>query len=93
MNWLLILGVVIVLTIIAFATHLLLTWFERRGWVYYRTPDRPQPRSLGILEEIYQPSVSHVTDQEIILDTIADQNESGDPENPDEPDQSTPPLP
>lgn len=84
MNWLLIIGVVAVLGIMAFAAHLLLTWFERRGWVYYRTPNRPRPRSLGILEEIYQPSVSHVTDQEIILDTVADQTESGDPETPDE---------
>ena len=85
MNWLLIVGVITVLGITAFATHLLLTWFERRGWVYYRTPNRPRPRSLGILEEIYQPSISHGTDQEIILDSVADRSESGDPENPDEP--------
>jgi hypothetical protein len=84
-GWVLAVAVILVLGIMALATHLVLTWFERRGWVYYRTPDKPRPRSLGILEEIYQPSVSHVTEQEIILDTVADQSESGDPETPNEP--------
>lgn len=84
-GWVLAVAVILVLGIMALATHLVLTWFERRGWVYYRTPDKPRPRSLGILEEIYQPSVSHVTEQEIILDTVADRNESGDPETPNEP--------
>lgn len=79
MIWLLVAGVAIVLGIVAFCVHLLLTWFERRGWVYYRTPDKPKPRSLGYLEEIYQPSSSHVIEEQITEETIADATESGEP--------------
>ncbi len=90
MNWILIVGVVAVLAIIAFATHLLLAWFEKRGWVYYRSTDAPRPRSLGLLEEIYQPSTTHVVDQETLEDSLKDQTETGDPDRPGtyNPDQS-----
>lgn len=73
-----ILVVVAVLALVLIAGHLLLTWAERRGWVYYRTTDRPRPRSLGLFEEIYQPSVSHVMEQQATEATEADQSESGE---------------
>lgn len=73
-----ILVVVAVLALVLIAGHLLLTWAERRGWVYYRSTDRPRPRSLGLFEEIYQPSVSHVTEQQATEETEADQSESGE---------------
>jgi hypothetical protein len=82
MPWYLILGVVVVLGIVALATHLLLTSFNKRGWVYYRNPDAPKGSSLGPLDEIYQPSVTHVIDQQALEDSLKDQSESGDPESP-----------
>lgn len=74
---LVIVGVVVVLAIVALIVHLFLTWFEKRGWVYYRSADRPRPQSLGLLEEIYQPSITHVVEQDVTEDTEADQPESG----------------
>lgn len=69
---------VVVLVAVLVAGHLLLTWAERRGWVYYRSADRPRPRSLGLLEEIYQPSITHVIDQQVTEETEADQAGSGE---------------
>lgn len=60
------------LLIAAVAVHLALTWANRRGYVWYRNSDRPPPRSLGLLEEIYQPSVEHVIEQQATEDTEAD---------------------
>lgn len=70
-------GVVVVLLGVALIVHLFLTWFEKKGWVYYRSTDRPRPQSLGLLEEIYQPSITHVVEQDITDETEADQPESG----------------
>ena len=76
--WLALAGGVVGLVLVLVAGHLLLTWAERRGWVYYRSTDRPRPRSLGLLEEIYQPSITHVIDQQVTEETEADQAESGE---------------
>ncbi len=70
-------GVVVVLVVVALIVHLFLTWFEKKGWVYYRSANRPRPQSLGLLEEIYQPSITHVIEQETTEETEADQPESG----------------
>jgi hypothetical protein len=77
-------GIVVVLAVAAGVVHLLLTWMERRGWIWYRTTDRPRPSSLGLIEEIYQPSVEHVIEQQISEDTEADQAAQGEPEGTDE---------
>lgn len=82
MSWILIVGAVATLGLVAFGTHLLLTWSNRRGWVYYRNPDAPRGSSLGLLEEIYQPSVTHAVDQQTLEDSVKDQTESGGPEDP-----------
>jgi len=78
MLWVTLIAAVVILMLVLVAGHLLLTWAERRGWVYYRSTDRPRPRSLGLFEEIYQPSVTHVIDQEVTEETEADQTESGE---------------
>ena len=78
MLWVALIAVVVILMLVVVAGHFLLTWAERRGWVYYRSTDRPRPRSLGLFEEIYQPSVTHVIDQEVTEKTEADQTESGE---------------
>ena len=54
----------------------------RRGWVYYRSEDQPRPSSLGLIEEIYQPSIEHVTEEKTGEQSRADQAESGDGEEP-----------
>ena len=75
--FLVIVGIVAVLALVGLAIHVVLTWADRRGWVYYRNPGRRMPPSLGLLEEIYQPSISHVVDQQVTEDTEADQDPSG----------------
>ena len=78
MMWVSLATGVVVLVAVLVAGHLLLTWAEQHGWVYYRSADRPRPRSLGLLEEIYQPSITHVIDQQVTEETEADQAESGE---------------
>lgn len=90
MSWLVgnemnpVLGIVAILGVLAvaaLAVHLLLTWMDRRGWIWYRTKDRPRPGSLGLLEEIYQPSVEHVIEQAVTEETEADQAALGEPDD------------
>jgi len=57
-------------------------WAAGRGWVYNKY--NPRPRGSGIpttLDEIYQPSVEHVTEEQASEATRADQDESGDKPN------------
>ena len=83
MEWVLIAVLAaVVVGIVVVAGHLTLTWAARRGWIYYRDSNRPRPHTLGLVEEIYQPSIEHVIDQEVSEATEADQAESGDPETP-----------
>ena len=78
MLWVTLIAVVVILMVVLVAGHFVLTRAERRGWVYYRSTDRPRPRSLGLFEEIYQPSVTHVMDQQLTGITEADQTKSGE---------------
>lgn len=88
MLWLILFCVIAVLALVLVAGHSLLTWAERRGWVYYRSTDRPRPHSLGLFEEIYQPSVTHVIDHQVTEETEADQSESGEGANQDPPSEA-----
>jgi len=57
-------------------------WAGRRGWVYNK--HNPRPRGAGmpkILDEIYQPSVEHVIEQEASERTSADRSDSGVPDD------------
>jgi len=63
--------------------YLILTSFNKRGWVYYRNPDAPKGSLLGTIDEIYQPASAHVVDQQAPEDSVRDQPESGDPDTPD----------
>lgn len=63
--------------IAVYGMHRLAVWAEGRGWIYYRRKDRPAPLPMGLLEEIYQPSIEH-TIVELSEEAIrADQDESG----------------
>lgn len=78
-----VIGIIVALMIAGLTVHLVLTGMDRRGWVWYRNPDRARPSSLGLVEEIYQPSVEHVIERAIEDETLADQAESGE-DGPDE---------
>ncbi|HSJ72224.1 MAG TPA: hypothetical protein VLA29_11335 [Acidimicrobiia bacterium] len=84
MSTVIVLGVVLALGVAALIVHVALTWADRRGWVYYRNPRRPPPRSLGLLEEIYQPSVHHLVEEMVSKETEADTEATGAPEDPSE---------
>jgi hypothetical protein len=84
-----VIGVAIVLSIAAVTVHVVLSWMARRGWVYYRTKDRPRPSSLGLVEEIFQPSIEHVTEEKAGEQSRADQAESGEPEDSQTEDSET----
>ena len=71
-------AILLSLALAIYGGHRLLTWAERRGWVYYRSADRPRPRPLGILEEVYDPSMAHVVDEQVTKETEASQAESGE---------------
>ena len=82
MSWLI--GAIVVVCVAAgmYAVHRGLTAADRRGWVYYRNPKRPSPRPMGFIEEIYQPAAAHAIEQETVEESIADDDVSGDPDEP-----------
>ena len=54
-------------------------WVGERDWVYNK--HNPRPRgvgSLGLLEEIYQPSIQHVIEERSSERARGSQDESGD---------------
>lgn len=67
-------GLVALVTI--YALHLLATYAEARGWIFYRTRP-PRVRMLGFLEELVQPSVEYQIEEESSEAIRADQAESG----------------
>ena len=68
---------VAVLLIVAWALNS--RWVGERGWVYNK--HNPRPRgvgTLGLLEEIYQPSIQHVIEERASERARGSQDESGD---------------
>ena len=55
-------------------------WAGKRGWFYNKHNPRPTGAGLqpGPFDEIYQPSVHHVIEEEAAQRIRADQDESGD---------------
>ncbi len=55
-------------------------WAGERGWFYNKHNPRPPGAGLrpGPFDEIYQPSVRHVIEEETSERIRADQDESGD---------------
>ena len=57
-----------------------------RGWVYNRfNPNRRGGGTLGLLEEIYQPSIQYVIEERSDQAARGGQNESGDKPDPGTP--------
>jgi len=71
---------VIVIAVVWVALARLFRYAGRRGWVFNKHNPKPsRPRSLGLLEQVYQPSIQHVIEFEITDRTDAEQDEAGEP--------------
>ena len=59
-------------------------WAGERGWVYNKHNPRPRGLgTLGILEEIYQPSIRHVIEERSSERARGSQDESGEGDDPE----------
>jgi hypothetical protein len=69
----------VVLGVVAslYVLHLLATYAESRGWIFYMTRP-PRVRMLGFLEEIVDPRVEYVVEEETSEAIRAEQDESGE---------------
>ena len=72
---LIIVGVLIVLYLL----HLGLTYAEGRGWVFYRMRP-PRIRFTGLLEELVEPRVEYLIEEQSSEAIRADQAKSGEEE-------------
>lgn len=78
MDWYWVVAIVAGIGTIGFLLDQLALWMERKGWLYWRRSGRRGGGSLGFLEAIYQPSITHVFEEENRQRTEADQDESGE---------------
>jgi hypothetical protein len=70
--------------VLGYGFHRLLTWAEKRGYIYYLAkPDR-RPPPLGLLEQIYKPEMEYVAEEEAGQYVRGEDDESGrDNDDPD----------
>lgn len=61
---------------VLYSLHRLASFAEQQGWIFYRTRP-PRVRMLGLFEEIVQPSVEHLIEEQASEEVRADQDESG----------------
>ena len=81
----LVLGAVVLgLVLIGYGFHLLLTWAEHKGYVYYLEKPARRPPSLGLLEQIYKPEIEYVAEEEAGQYVRGEDDESGEGDTPDE---------
>ena len=73
-----IIGSVAALFALAVVFDQIALWAERRGWIYWRRSKRRPSGSLGYLETIFQPSITHVIEEETRERTEAEQDQSGE---------------
>jgi hypothetical protein len=78
MDWYWIVAVMGGLVLLGVAADRLALWMESKGWIYWRRSPRRGGGSLGILETIYQPSMTHVFEEETRQRTEAEQDASGE---------------
>lgn len=76
-------AVLVVVTVVLVVAALVLTrWAGKRGWIYNK--HNPRPAGSGVpmmLDELYQPSIEHVIEEQSSEAIRADQTESGDKPN------------
>ncbi len=77
-----VLGVLTIILVLGFVVNS--RWAAKKGWVFNK--HNPRPSGSGIpmlLDQIYQPSIEHVTEEQTSEAIRADQDESGDKPNVD----------
>ncbi|HEY5889143.1 MAG TPA: hypothetical protein VIW94_00395 [Acidimicrobiia bacterium] len=62
-----------------FCSHLALVFAEDRGWIFYR--HRPRIQFLGFFEELVEPRVEYVVEEQLFQRVKADHAESGQGED------------
>jgi len=76
-------GILVVLVVVGYALHRLSRLAGERDWIYNKHNPRPRGGgTLGLLEEIYQPSIQHVVEERSSQRARGSQNESGDKPEP-----------
>lgn len=78
-----ILLIVVCVTAALYALHRLALFAESRGWIFYRTRP-PRVRTLGFLEELVNPSIEYMVEEQSSQEIRADHAESGEPRDPGE---------
>lgn len=71
------LGIVALLYVL----HRLALFAESRGWIFYKTR-APRVRTLGLFEEVFDPSVEHRVEEQTSEAIRADEDESGEGDLP-----------
>lgn len=66
----------ITIVVLLYGAHRLALYAENRGWIYYRTRP-PRIRTLGLLEELVDPSVEYRVEEQAAEAIRADEDESG----------------
>lgn len=62
-----------------YSVHRVATWAAGRGWIYYRNGPR-RGNTVGLIEEVFQPSYEHVLEERAFRAVEAHAKPSGDPE-------------
>jgi hypothetical protein len=73
-----IIGGIAALALLGLVIDRIALWAEAKGWIYWRRTQRRGTGSLGYLEPIFQPSITHVVEEETRQHTEAEQDQSGE---------------
>jgi hypothetical protein len=75
--------VLVMLILIGYGAHRFSRMAGERDWIYNKHNPRPRGGgTLGLLEEIYQPSIQYVVEERSSQKARGSQNESGDKPTP-----------
>lgn len=74
--------IVTAIVVLGFLLHRALLAADARGWVFYKTRP-PRIHFTGMLEELVEPRVEYMIEEQSSEAIRADVAESGDPEDPD----------
>jgi hypothetical protein len=73
--------IVVGVAALLYGLHRLALFAEARGWIFYKTR-APRVRTLGFLEELVNPSIEYMVEEQSSQEIRADHAESGDPKDP-----------
>lgn len=73
----LLLLVVVGLVIAVYGLHRLALYGESRGWIFYKTRP-PRVRTLGLLEELVEPEVEYMVEEQSAEAILAERDDTGE---------------